>query len=87
MRNTAFVPKALEDFIAWANENKKIHARIADLLKDIQRNPFSGIGKPESLKHDLKGLWSRRINDEHRLVYEVKDKEIIIHSCRFHYKK
>ncbi len=87
MRNTAFVPKALEDFIAWANENKKIHARIADLLKDIQRNPFSGIGKPESLKHDLKGLWSRRINDEHRLVYEVKDKEVIIHSCRFHYKK
>ncbi len=87
MRNTAFVPKALEDFIEWANENKKIHARIADLLKDIQRNPFSGIGKPESLKHDLKGLWSRRINDEHRLVYEVKDKEIIIHSCRFHYKK
>ncbi len=87
MRNTAFVPKALEDFIVWANENKKIHARIAELLKDIQRNPFSGIGKPESLKHDLKGLWSRRINDEHRLVYEVKDKEIIIHSCRFHYKK
>ena len=87
MRNTAFTPKALEDFIEWANENKKIHSRIADLLKDIQRNPFSGIGKPESLKHDLKGFWSRRINDEHRLVYEVKDKEIIIHSCRFHYKK
>ncbi len=79
--------KRLKILPAWANENKKIHARIADLLKDIQRNPFSGIGKTETLKHDLKGLWSRRINDEHRLVYEVKDKEIIIHSCRFHYKK
>ncbi len=87
MKNVAFVPKALNDFVAWAGENKKIHARIADLIKDIQRNPFSGIGKPESLKYDLKGLWSRRINDEHRLVYEVNDKAIIIHSCRFHYKK
>lgn len=87
MRNIAFTPKALDDFVAWASENKKIHARIADFLKDIRRNPFSGIGKPETLKHDLKSLWSRRISDEHRLVYEVKDREIIIHSCRYHYKK
>jgi len=87
MRNIAFVPKALENFVAWASENKKIHAKIAELIKEIQRNPFSGIGKPEPLKHELKGLWSRRITDEHRLVYEIKDEEIIIHSCRFHYEK
>jgi toxin YoeB len=87
MRRIAFVPKALENFVAWASESKKIHTRIADLIKDIQRNPFSGIGKPEPLKHELKGLWSRRITEEHRLVYEVRDEEIIIHSCRFHYEK
>lgn len=87
MRNVAFTPKALEDFVAWASEDRKIYAKIADLLKDIQRNPFSGIGKPESLKHDLKGFWSRRINGEHRLVYEVRNENIIIHSYRFHYKK
>ena len=85
MRNIAFVPKAFENFIEWSGENKKIHAKIIELIKDIQRNPFSGIGKPEPLKHELKGLWSRRITEEHRLVYEVKNEEIIIHSCRFHY--
>lgn len=85
MRNIAFVPKAFENFNEWFSENKKIHAKIVELIKDIQRNPFSGIGKPEPLKHELKGLWSRRITDEHRLVYEMKNEEIIIHSCRFHY--
>jgi len=85
MRNIAFVPKAFENFIEWSGENKTIHAKIIELIKDIQRNPFSGIGKPEPLKHELKGLWSRRITEEHRLVYEVKNEEIIIHSCRFHY--
>lgn len=85
MKTIAFVPAALENFIAWARENKKIHAKIAELVKDIQRNPFSGIGKPEPLKHELKGLWSRRITDEHRLVYEIKDEEIIIYSCKYHY--
>ena len=85
MRNIAFVPKAFENFIEWSGESKKIHAKIIELIKDIQRNPFSGIGKPEPLKHELKGLWSRRITEEHRLVYEVKNEEIIIHSCRFHY--
>ncbi len=87
MRNIAFVPKAFEDLNQWAIENKKIYARIVELIKDIQRNQFSGIGKPEPLKHELKGLWSRRITDEHRLVYEVKDKEIIVHSCKFHYDR
>ncbi len=85
MRNVAFVPKAFENFNHWAIENKKIYARLIELIKDIQRNPFSGIGKPEPLKHELKGLWSRRITDEHRLVYKVDDKEVLIISCKFHY--
>jgi toxin YoeB len=60
-------------------------ARIVKLVKDIERDPFVGLGKPEPLKHDLAGLWSRRITDEHRLVYKVTEDEIIIVSCRFHY--
>jgi toxin YoeB len=85
MRNVAFVPKAFENFNQWAIENKKIFARLVELIKDIQRNPFSGIGKPEPLKHELKGFWSRRITDEHRLVYKVDDNEVLIISCKFHY--
>ncbi|MDQ3179258.1 MAG: Txe/YoeB family addiction module toxin [Acidobacteriota bacterium] len=64
-----------------------MHAKIKALIKDIGRNPFAGIGKPEPLRHELKGLWSRRITDEHRLVYKVSDEEILIYSCRFHYEK
>ena len=59
--------------------------RINDLIKDIQREPFEGIGKPEPLKHQLQGLWSRRIDAEHRLVYEVTEDELRIIACRFHY--
>jgi len=81
------VPGAFADYNDWARENSKIHARIAELIKDIARNPFSGIGRPEPLKHDFKGLWARRINDEHRLVYKISDEEIIIYSCKFHYTK
>ena len=63
-----------------------MHQKIStDVIKDIQRNPFDGIGKPEPLKFDFSGLWSRRINQEHRLIYEVKDQEIIIVQCRYHY--
>ncbi len=87
MRRIAFVADAFEDFNVWAREDKKIHARISELVKDIRRNPFSGIGKPELLRHDLKGFWSRRITDEHRLVYKITDEEIIIYSCKFHYGK
>lgn len=81
------MPEAFGDFNHWARENNKIYARIVELIKDIGRNPFSGIGKPEPLKHELKGLWSRRITDEHRLVYKVNDEEVIIYSCKFHYTK
>ncbi len=87
MRRISFLPEAFEHFNHWASENRKTHARIAGLIKDIGRNPFTGIGKPEALKNDLKGLWSRRITDEHRLVYEVKNDEIFIYSCRFHYRQ
>ena len=78
----------IRDFNEWATTNKKIHKRIINLIKDIMRSPFSGIGKPEPLKHELKDYWSRRITDEHRLVYKVTDtdEEIIIISCKYHYK-
>jgi len=85
MRRVAFLPKAFEDFCWWAQEDKKIHARITELIKDIDRNPFVGLGKPEPLKHELQGLWSRRITEEHRLVYRVTVDEIVIVACRFHY--
>lgn len=61
MRRVAFLPAAFEDFSWWAREDKKVHARIVKLIKDIQRSPFSGLGKPEPLKNELRGLWSRRI--------------------------
>ena len=68
MRKISFLPEAFEHFNTWSRENRKIHARILEIIKDVGRSPFSGIGKPEPLKHKLKSLWSRRITDEHRLV-------------------
>ncbi|WP_072319741.1 Txe/YoeB family addiction module toxin [Microcystis aeruginosa] len=65
--------------------DKKVDAKIVSLIKDVQREPFSGLGKPEALKHELSGLWSRRITKEHRLVYSLSDQEIVIVSCKFHY--
>jgi len=85
MRRIAFLPQAFEDFNRWSVEDKKIYGKVVDLIKDTLRTPFSGPGKPEPLKHELKGLWSRRITDEHRLVYKVTEEEIVIYSCRFHY--
>jgi len=87
MKRIAFLPKAFEDFNYWANEDKKIYQKIVSLIKDIERHPFQGIGKPEPLKYELKGLWSRRITDEHRLVYKITEQEIIFLSCRFHYSE
>ncbi|NEQ34864.1 MAG: Txe/YoeB family addiction module toxin [Okeania sp. SIO3I5] len=66
--------------------DKKIHQKIVALIKDIDRSSFSGLGKPEPLKYELSGYWSRRINDEHRLVYKVTDYEIIIIACKYHYE-
>ena len=86
MKNITFEKSACEDFVEWANINKKIYKRIISLIMDILRQPFSGIGKPETLKHELKGYWSRRINDEHRPVYKVDQESITIVSCRYHYE-
>ena len=78
---------AWEDYTSWLNEDKKMLRKINDLIKDIQRDPFTGKGKPEPLKYDLAGLWSRRIDREHRLVYQVLNQEILIYSCKYHYDK
>ncbi|MBU2554211.1 MAG: Txe/YoeB family addiction module toxin [Bacteroidales bacterium] len=80
-----FVDESWEDYLYWQKTDKKTLKRINDLLKDISRNPFIGIGKPEPLKHKYQGYWSRRIDSEHRLIYAVKENEILIAKCRFHY--
>ncbi|MBE0637094.1 MAG: Txe/YoeB family addiction module toxin [Bacteroidales bacterium] len=76
-----FVEESWEDYLYWQTTDKKIN----ELLKDISRHPFTGLGKPEPLRHKYKGFWSRRIDGEHRLIYQVKNDEILIAKCRFHY--
>jgi len=83
--NLTFAPKAWESYLYWQKTDKAIVKRINTLIKDIQRNPFEGIGKPEPLKHALSGFWSRRINDEHRIVYTVTEDNILIAQLRYHY--
>ena len=80
-----FTEIAWEDYTYWQKTDKKILKKINQLIKEIKRDPFDGIGKPEPLKFDLSGFWSRRIDREHRIVYQVNDKEILIYSCRYHY--
>ena len=80
-----FVDESWEDYLYWQKTVKKILKRINMLIKDISKNPFDGIGKPEPLKHKYRGFWSRRIDGEHRLIYQVKDDEVRIIKCRFHY--
>jgi toxin YoeB len=80
-----FAESAWEDYLYWQKRDKKILNRINTLIKDIQRSPFEGIGKPEPLKHALSGYWSRRINDAHRIVYSIKDDSILIAQLRYHY--
>ena len=82
----SFSSNAWDDYLYWQKTNKAILKRINALIRDIQREPFEGIGKPESLKHGLSGYWSRRINDEHRIVYKVSDKHIFIAQLRYHYQ-
>ena len=77
---------AWEDYVHWQTQDKKILKRINQLIKDIDRNGYEGIGKPEPLKYELQGFWSRRIDDEHRLVYRIEDNKIEILSCRLHYQ-
>lgn len=80
-----FSENAWQDYLYWQLTDKKIVKKINSLIKDIQRTPFEGIGKPEALKYDLAGFWSRRIDQEHRLIYRVVEKELLIYACRFHY--
>ncbi len=86
MKEIIFTLEALEHLEEWKFSDPKILLKIVSLILEIASNPFTGTGKPEPLKFDLKGKWSRRINQEHRLVYEVKDKAVIIISCRYHYE-
>ena len=80
-----FAENAWEDYLYWQRTDKKILKRINLLIKEIQRDPFQGIGKPEALKFNWTGYWSRRIDLEHRLVYKVKDDSLFIAQCRYHY--
>jgi len=76
---------AFEDLAWWIQQDRNKALRIVNLIKDVQRDPFQGIGKPEPLRHELKGCWSRRIDQEHRLVYQVVENKIRILACRYHY--
>jgi len=80
-----FVDESWEDYLYWQKTDKKILIRINLLIKEILRTPYEGLGKPEPLKHKYRGFWSRRINEEHRLIYKVVEGEIWIVKCRFHY--
>ena len=86
MKNVNFAEKSYDDFINWSQTDKKIFRRIDQLIKSISRTPYKGIGKPEPLKHQLAGFWSRKINDKHRLVYRISaNNEIEIAKCKNHY--
>ncbi|MEN0045457.1 MAG: Txe/YoeB family addiction module toxin [Bacteroidota bacterium] len=83
--NLVFTPNAWKDYLYWQKDDRKMLKKVNALIKDIRRTPYEGLGKPEALKFDLAGLWSRRIDREHRLVYAVEDEHLLIYSCRYHY--
>lgn len=83
--NKILTNTAWQEYLYWQNENRQILKRINELIKDIERNGNMGIGKPEPLKHELSGFWSRRINNEHRLIYSIEGNNISIISCLGHY--
>ena len=80
-----FSEQAWDDYLYWQKTDRKLLVRINALVKDISRSPFAGIGKPEPLKNALSGYWSRRINDEHRIVYKIADGSMLIAQLRYHY--
>ena len=84
-REAVFQSRFLEDLIYWVNTDRKAALRILELVRAVLQDPFTGIGKPELLKFDLAGLWSRRITQEHRLVYEVSKTQVRFHQARYHY--
>lgn len=85
MRKLLFTPLAFEQYNEWQMENKQVFARLKKLLTEAARTPFEGTGKPEPLKYDYAGCWSRRLTDEHRIVYKVEQEWIEIIACKFHY--
>ncbi len=80
-----WLPNGLKDYLHWQETDRKILQRVNELIKDTERNPFTGIGKPEPLKNNLKGWWSRRITQEHRLIYKAENASLLIMQCRFRY--
>ena len=84
--NVSFTEESWTDYLYWQSTDKRVLNKINELIKVIRRTPFQGIGKPEPLRHQLKGFWSRRIDLAHRLVYEVRQSEILVISCRYHYE-
>lgn len=80
-----FAEEAWEDYLFWQKQDRRMVERINRLIRETQREPFEGVGKPEALKHALSGFWSRRITDEHRMVYRVEGDDLLIAQLRFHY--
>lgn len=85
MKTVSFEKGAFRDFTEWKTKDKHLFQKLVRLISETSKNPFQGIGKPEPLKHQLQGYWSRRINNEHRLVYKVTKDAMIIVSCKYHY--
>jgi len=85
VKSLEFDPNGFEDLAWWVEKDRKKALRIIKLIKEVQRNPFEGTVKPEPLKHELSGCWSRRIDQEHRLIYQVVKDKIRILACRYHY--
>ena len=85
MLDLLFLPEGWEDYLYWQSQDKKTLRRINALIKDIQRNPFEGIGKPEPLKGNYQGWWSRRIDKVNRIVYKIENRQIVVAQCGTHY--
>ena len=81
----SFTRSAFEDYQDWAKDDKTVFRKINAIIKEVLRNPFTGTGKPEPLKYEFSGYWSRRITDEHRLIYKAGQDEVLIISCKYHY--
>jgi toxin YoeB len=81
-----FTEQGWDDYLYWQQHDRALLKRVNALLTDITRNPYEGIGKPEPLRHSYQGWWSRRINDEHRLIYRVLDDAVWVSNCRYHYR-
>jgi toxin YoeB len=86
LKRLIWTAAAWDDYLYWQGQDRKTLKRINALMQDALRHPFEGIGKPEALRENLSGLWSRRIDDTHRLVYTVQDNDLAIIACRYHYE-